>query len=415
MKKSQTGADLFAAGGMEVELVPGLPKEELERRVLLTWRAGEVSSRALAFYLADMELRRVHLELGYPSTVEFATQRLSMSKGRARDLLLVGRKLGELPALDQTFSSGDLSWSKVRRLARVATPETEQAWVDRAKDLSHEEVDALVGVAREGDWPVRDGGLPRIRMVKRVVLSSHQNEIWELVRERVAAELGRIFVTDEQVVDAMLRRFFDPESGAAGAASGGSDGDRGNGGGVARGNGGRRGGGGNGAKRATGGGDEEPPSRLRDRVLQRDGWRCQHCGSRRDVMTHHVLWRSREGVDRAENMVTLCSRCHGLVHDELLFVSGRPGNWCFADRRGWETKGPGGTRAQLRTVRTVTREPADLDGEPEGKSERRKRGPGAAKPIPPKRERPKDATPPAPPPAPGTGKRATRKPRRKRG
>lgn len=49
-------------------------------------------------------------------------------------------------------------------------------------------------------------------------------------------------------------------------------------------------------------------------VLQRDGWRCQLCGSISGVEVHHTEYRSHGGSDGEENLITLCSECHNLVH-----------------------------------------------------------------------------------------------------
>jgi 5-methylcytosine-specific restriction endonuclease McrA len=67
---------------------------------------------------------------------------------------------------------------------------------------------------------------------------------------------------------------------------------------------------------------KQPPIRLesrdyeqlRDYVLLRDGWRCQFCGSRQNVEVHHQQFRSHSGEDTEENLITLCTNCHWLMH-----------------------------------------------------------------------------------------------------
>ncbi len=49
-------------------------------------------------------------------------------------------------------------------------------------------------------------------------------------------------------------------------------------------------------------------------ALRRDGWRCQHCGSRTNLQVHHIQFRSRSGDDWEENLITLCARCHTGIH-----------------------------------------------------------------------------------------------------
>ncbi len=53
---------------------------------------------------------------------------------------------------------------------------------------------------------------------------------------------------------------------------------------------------------------------LRLQVLERDGWRCQLCGSMVHLQVHHIQFRSHSGADDEENLVTLCSRCHATRH-----------------------------------------------------------------------------------------------------
>jgi len=50
-------------------------------------------------------------------------------------------------------------------------------------------------------------------------------------------------------------------------------------------------------------------------VLERDGWRCQSCGSLSAVEVHHRRFRSRQGADVKSNLITLCCKCHREVHE----------------------------------------------------------------------------------------------------
>jgi 5-methylcytosine-specific restriction endonuclease McrA len=54
--------------------------------------------------------------------------------------------------------------------------------------------------------------------------------------------------------------------------------------------------------------------RLCRRVLARDGWKCQACGSMRHLQVHHKQFRSHSGHDSEENLITLCGECHKLAH-----------------------------------------------------------------------------------------------------
>jgi 5-methylcytosine-specific restriction endonuclease McrA len=53
---------------------------------------------------------------------------------------------------------------------------------------------------------------------------------------------------------------------------------------------------------------------LCQRVLRRDGWRCQFCGSMTNLEVHHQQFRSQSGADSEDNLITLCSNCHFSIH-----------------------------------------------------------------------------------------------------
>ncbi len=60
--------------------------------------------------------------------------------------------------------------------------------------------------------------------------------------------------------------------------------------------------------------DKADDERLRRAVLERDGWRCQHCGARDNLHLHHQLFRSHGKLNSAENLIVLCANCHEALH-----------------------------------------------------------------------------------------------------
>jgi 5-methylcytosine-specific restriction endonuclease McrA len=60
--------------------------------------------------------------------------------------------------------------------------------------------------------------------------------------------------------------------------------------------------------------DPESYRRLCQQVLERDGWRCQHCGRTNDLQVHHIHPRGRLGDDTEQNLITLCATCHRDAH-----------------------------------------------------------------------------------------------------
>jgi 5-methylcytosine-specific restriction endonuclease McrA len=68
--------------------------------------------------------------------------------------------------------------------------------------------------------------------------------------------------------------------------------------------------------------DQNSYRELHRQVLDRDGWRCQTCGSMQDLQVHHLKFRSQSGGDVEQNLITLCSNCHARIHQ-------RPGHCNF--------------------------------------------------------------------------------------
>lgn len=60
--------------------------------------------------------------------------------------------------------------------------------------------------------------------------------------------------------------------------------------------------------------DPDAYEALRLRVLRRDGWRCQSCGTISNLEVHHIQFRSHGGDDSEENLITLCCVCHAVIH-----------------------------------------------------------------------------------------------------
>jgi 5-methylcytosine-specific restriction endonuclease McrA len=60
--------------------------------------------------------------------------------------------------------------------------------------------------------------------------------------------------------------------------------------------------------------DPERYDQLRKQVLQRDGGRCQVCGSGQNLQVHQKHLRSQQGPDDELTLITLCVDCHEEVH-----------------------------------------------------------------------------------------------------
>lgn len=66
-------------------------------------------------------------------------------------------------------------------------------------------------------------------------------------------------------------------------------------------------------------------SSRREAVLNRDNYTCQCCGKKHvRLEVHHIIFRCMGGTDDERNLITLCEKCHKLVHDGILILTKKP-------------------------------------------------------------------------------------------
>lgn len=55
----------------------------------------------------------------------------------------------------------------------------------------------------------------------------------------------------------------------------------------------------------------------RTKRLKRDGYKCQICGTGKNLTVHHITYE-RFGCEKMTDLVTLCKKCHAKVHERDL-------------------------------------------------------------------------------------------------
>jgi hypothetical protein len=107
----------------------------------------------LARWLLRAEAVAVHRRFGCASLAEYVERRLGLSARELREKLRVARALETLPALAEALRTGAQSWSAVRELTRVATPETEAEWLAFSRGRTVRQLERKVALHQRGDAP----------------------------------------------------------------------------------------------------------------------------------------------------------------------------------------------------------------------------------------------------------------------
>src|SRR5207249_2897617 len=144
----------------------GLRAELLDRLLRRLARQEALCRGVLGRLARPFLLRRAHSRLGFARLDDYARERLGLSGRELQELARVAQRLEDLPGLERAFAEGVLSWSHVRLLASVATPDNAAAWLARAQGETVRGLEAAIasarGTASDPDEDTVDGE-PRMR------------------------------------------------------------------------------------------------------------------------------------------------------------------------------------------------------------------------------------------------------------
>ena len=180
----------------------------MDERIARGRRAGDIGHRTVAFYLAECADRGLHQALGHPSVVPYAVKRHGIPRRCVRDLVAAGRALRDLAKIDAAFIRGDLVWSKVRAIVKVAEPATEDSWLAFAQAHTIDEVEKEASIAKKGEKPrASRKGVPEVRFTVQLRVGAVVHEQYLLARKKLSADLGHE-VKDDEMAGALLDHYL---------------------------------------------------------------------------------------------------------------------------------------------------------------------------------------------------------------
>ena len=257
----------------------GLPAREIHGRLVTLSRARHRVESALAFYLLEVERRALFVELGHASTVDYARECLGLEDRKTRTLLGLACRLERLPKMKEAFRLGELPYTKAREAVRVATPENEEAWVEKCRSMSNRQI----------EQEVRRELPPERNRLLFFSLDESRIDVWDRVREGMERLAGKT-LTDIEVWDLICAEALCTYDTTPPL------------------------------------GDESQPmgGYVRE-IIERDGFKCTRpgCSNRSCLTASHIDPRSLGGSDVPSNMHTACIVCHHAIETGRLRVSGK--------------------------------------------------------------------------------------------
>ena len=130
---------------------------------------------------------------GFRSGAAWLSWRVGLDRGAARERVRVACALGTLPRLAQALARGELSYSKVRALTRVATPETEERLLAVGGSGTAEHVERIVRGWRRVDR-LAEARETAHRHSSRALHVYQDEDGMVVIRGRLAPEVGAVLV-----------------------------------------------------------------------------------------------------------------------------------------------------------------------------------------------------------------------------
>jgi Domain of unknown function (DUF222)/HNH endonuclease len=167
-----------------------LPSERLEREITeLRGHINAATARWLAL-VGEFDRREAWAEWGCRSCTHWLSYRCGVSPGAAREQVRVARRVAELPHLRAAFERGELCYSQVRAVTRVATHNTEADLLEIALHATAAQLETIVRAYR-GVLEVELGDSSK-RHRRRFVRCEHDDDGALLIQARLPAEEGAL-------------------------------------------------------------------------------------------------------------------------------------------------------------------------------------------------------------------------------
>ena len=136
---------------MNAFVTPFRPIDDLEEDLLSSWRAVSQATHQFLVLLGEFDLRQGWRAWGAADCADWLNLKCGITRNTAQEKVRVARVLGALPQIAEAFKRGDLSYSKVRALTRVASEIDETDLLDYALGATAAQVEGYCRRLRNGN------------------------------------------------------------------------------------------------------------------------------------------------------------------------------------------------------------------------------------------------------------------------
>ncbi len=274
--------------------------------------AKDIKSDYLRMFnvLMEAESQQIYYDFEVPSLQAYCIELLELSKHVANDFINVVRKSLEIPQLADAVRSRRVTISKARKVCSVINESNYKEWIDLVIHCSAREVERTVAAANPKAAVQESMKFVSAEVLEmRLGVSEEWSELLARTKD-IMSQKQRRSVSTEEALFVLMSDFVhknDPVEKAKRAVS----------------RAGRK------AKTGAETGSEDKstrftryrPATVEHQVDLRDGSRCvfvdengNRCKERRWLEKHHIIEFSSGGRHEVDNLETLCSGHHKIVH-----------------------------------------------------------------------------------------------------
>ena len=325
-----------------VTQMPDLTNEEVDLKLEEAVIHSEKAEMLVCCYLAEVRERQLFVEFGYANISDYAFARFAFKSRKTQYLVRLGKRIKYLPKLREAMANGKLGWCKASRLADFVVPKNEVMWIESALSLSVQQLEQRI-----------KDGTDELATVLHFPLSADMRGLWEdtleIFRRRAGAEISPLAVfeyllaekvaewghylapnkapqteeaetpksetpiddapeadppaqseTDTSPVFPWTQKFDTDAIAQASLFE---------------------------SEAAAEADYENDPEykRMRDLVLERDGWKCTvpFCSARSQLTVHHIQYRSQGVCHAPWNLTVVGTFHHTQIHNKRISVKGR--------------------------------------------------------------------------------------------
>ena len=181
--------------------------EEIEEQVVTLAAHIHAATRRLLSLIAEFDRRRGWELGGHRSCAHWLAFRTGMDMGAAREKVRAARALEDLPEIGASMARGELSFSKVRALTRVANAENESDLLELAQGTTAHQLERVIRAFRRGSREDEEERERRLHESRSFSVFPDEEGMY-LVKGRLPAEVGALLM---RAVEAASDQLFQEE------------------------------------------------------------------------------------------------------------------------------------------------------------------------------------------------------------